>query len=230
MEKKMNVAEFATLVGATSKTIYQKIRNNGELPVNEQLMTVTEKIKGREITLIITNSEQIEYYKKLYGKETVNDGEYYETLTDNNGYKLVNDVNKPVNDNNNADFNKNMFDRFITVNNDFNNRYEQKITELMKVQNELAEVKSRQLLLEDKAGREGFYINEINGLKKDVEQKEIWIKGLITVIVILLLGLTGYITYNVAVNSIKKSEQVEEVKTPPAPVQVQKTSTKKKGL
>lgn len=57
MEQKMNVADFAALVGTTSKTIYQKILNNSELPVNEQLVTVKEKVKGRETTLIITNSE-----------------------------------------------------------------------------------------------------------------------------------------------------------------------------
>lgn len=78
MEQKMNVADFAALVGTTSKTIYQKILNNSELPVNEQLVTVKEKVKGRETTLIITNSEQIKLYQNLYGKNTVNDGEYYE--------------------------------------------------------------------------------------------------------------------------------------------------------
>ena len=63
MERKMNIAEFSALVGTTSKTIYGKINNNGNLPVNEQLKTVKEKVKGREVTLIITNDEQIELYK-----------------------------------------------------------------------------------------------------------------------------------------------------------------------
>ena len=210
MEQKLNVADFATLVGTTSKTIYQKILNNSELPVNEQLRTVKEKIKGRETTLILTNSEQIEFYKKLYGKQQVNNGEYYETLTYNNGNKQV---NNPVNNENALDnnhFSDDIFEKFLTVNKDFNNRYEQKISELIEVHNELADVKGRQLLLEDKAGREGLYLNEINGLKKDNNRLKIVIYSLITVLVILLLGLTVYITYNVTVNNsyTKVNEQV----------------------
>ena len=210
MEQKLNVADFATLVGTTSKKKKQKILNNSELPVNEQLRTVKEKIKGRETTLILTNSEQIEFYKKLYGKQQVNNGEYYETLTYNNGNKQV---NNPANNENNLDnnhFSDDIFEKFLTVNKDFNNRYEQKITELIEVHNELAEVKGRQLLLEDKAGREGLYLNEINELKKDNNHLKIVIYSLITVLVILLLGLTVYITYNVTVNNsyTKVNEQV----------------------
>lgn len=166
MEKKMNVADFATLVGTTSKTIYGKIQNYGDLPVNEQLKTVREKVKGREVTLIVTNSEQIEYYKNLYGKNTVNEGEYYETLTDNNGYEHISYNPEILKTANNNEITVNILNQFITVNNDLNDRYEQKITEYIKVNNELAELKSQQLLLEDKAGREGMYLNEINELKQ----------------------------------------------------------------
>ena len=42
------------------------------------IKTVKEKVKGREVTLIITNDEQIELYKNLYGKDTVINGEYYD--------------------------------------------------------------------------------------------------------------------------------------------------------
>ena len=77
MEKKFSVADFAELVGTTAKTIYQKIENYENLPVNEQLITVKEKVKGREITFIVTSDEQIAYYKNLYSKNTVNEREYY---------------------------------------------------------------------------------------------------------------------------------------------------------
>ena len=100
MEQKLNIADFAALVGTTSKTIYGKINNPGNLPVIEQLKTVKEKIKGREITLVLTNPEQIEYYKNLYGKDTVNNGEYYETLTDNNSKIPVNNIQDMVKINN----------------------------------------------------------------------------------------------------------------------------------
>lgn len=200
MERKMNVAEFATLVGTTSKTIYGKINNYDNLPVNEQLKTVSEKVKGREVTLIITDDDQIEYYKNLYGKDTVINGEYYETVTDNNGYVPVNEIQETVKSNNNKDLLSEMFDRLNTVHNEYNNR-------LQRVNDELITYKSKVLLLEDAKGREGYYINEINELKKENNRNKLYINVLITVIIILLLLITGFITYNIAVN--KDTEQVE---------------------
>lgn len=213
----MNVAEFAALVGTTSKTIYGKIQNSGELPVNEQLKTVREKIKGREVMLIVTDSEQIEYYKNLYGKNTVNDGEYYETLTDNNGYKLRDEFQEPVKNLISEAFNVDIYDKFITFNENFNNRLEQKNTELMNVYKELSTVKQSQLLLEDKASREGMYINEINDLKKENNRNQLLIKLLITVIVMLFMVIVGYVTFTIGVNNGNSTPEhnsvaVEQVK------------------
>lgn len=224
MERKLNVADFAAIVGTTTKTIYQKIANYGELPVNEQLLTVKEKVKGRETSLIVTNDEQIKYYKSLYGNKPVTTGKYYETLTEGDGIEPVNNLNNPFNNaqqpvksNNSQYFDVNVWNEFVTVNNDFNERYEQKITELISVSNELAEAKGRQLLLEDKAGREGLYIKEINELKTDNNRKTHCIYALLTVIVLLVLGITAYVTYNIAVNNIKQpvNEQLQ-----PEPVAV----------
>ncbi len=211
MERKFMIAEFATLVGTTSKTIYDKIRKFDELPVNEQLVTVKEKVKGREVTLIVTNTDQINYFKNLYGKNNVNNGEYYETLTENNGYKQVENVNEPVKNlqemlktSNGNSFEANIWNQFITVNNNFNERYEQKVSELIAVNNELAEVKGRQLLLEDKAGREGLYINEINQLKTDNEAVKKSNERLKYVIITLIMVIIGFIMYLVMVNNVSQ--------------------------
>lgn len=229
MEQKMNVADFAALVGTTSKTIYGKIQNYSELPVNEKLKTVREKVKGREVTLIITNSEQIEYYQNLYGKNNVIEGEYYETLTDNDGYKQVNYNPETLKTANNNEITQNILNQFITVNNDLNDRYEQKISEYIKVNNELAELKGQQLLLEDKASREGMYLNEINELKQShieeiaelkknnngLQRKLSLFKYLfITVTVVLLMLVTVLITVNKLTpnQSAQAGEMVEQVK------------------
>lgn len=209
MEKKMNVADFAALVGTTSKTIYQKIMNNDELPVNEQLITVKEKVKGRETTLILTNSAQIKLYKDIYGKQQVINGEYYETLTDNNNKLRDNVSEESSKTSNNAEYNDDLFNKLLTVTNQFNDRYEQKINELMEVHNELAEVRGRQYLLEDKAGREGYYINEINGLKKDNKKLINVIYCLITFLVVVLLSLAVFITYNITVNNGNKDSNYQ---------------------
>lgn len=218
MERKMNVADFAALVGTTSKTIYGKIQNYGELPVNEQLKTVREKVKGREVTLILTNSEQIEYYKNLYGKNTVNDGEYYETLTDNNGVKLVNEIQETRKITNTMQLSDDMFERLITLDNSFNERLERYNNELIKAYEELSTVKSQQLLLEDKASREGMYLNEINELKtvnNGLQHKASIFKYLfITVTVVLLMLITVLITVNKlhANQTAQPSEMVEVIK------------------
>lgn len=244
MERKMNVAEFATLVGTTSKTIYGKINNYDNLPVNERLKTVSEKVKGREVTLIITNSEQIEFYKNLYGKDTVIDGEYYETVTDNNGLELVNEVHETRKTTNTLKMSDDAFERLLTLNESYNNRIEHYNNELLKAYNELSEVKSKQLLLEDKAGREGLLLNEIRELKeannkeleilkKENNRNKLYNKLLITVITILLLFITGLMTYNIAVNKStvqvdEKTEQVSEQVTVQVPAKPVQKSVKKK--
>lgn len=204
MDRRLNVADFAALVGTTAKTIYEKINNHDELPVIEQLNTVIEKVKGRSIKLILTNSEQIEYYKNLYSKDTVIDGEYYETLTDNNGDKTFINSQDNVKNNNNNSFQSDLFDKFITVNNEFNNRLKQ-------LTDELIMSKSKQLLLEDKANREGLYINEINELKKDNNRYKLFIKLLTTVIITLLIVIVGYITFIIGVNNSNSAAEQNSV-------------------
>lgn len=165
----MNIAEFSALVGTTSKTIYGKINNNSNLPVNEQLKTVKEKVKGREVTLIITNDEQIELYKNLYGKDTVINGEYYETVTDINSKSPVNEIQDMVNTPQSMEKQPTYAKELLTLNDYFNDRIEQKNTELMKVYNELSTVRGNYKLLEYKADREGEFLNQINSLEQQNE-------------------------------------------------------------
>ena len=210
MKEKLSVAEFATLVGTTAKTIYGRISNNGNLPINEQLETVNEKIKGREVTLILTDTEQINLYKQIYGKNIVNDGEYYENVTVNNGFKSVNNVNEPVKNNDNNAFNQTVIEQLLNVNNDYNNRIE-------RLTNELITAKQTQLLLEYKADREGTYIAEINELKGKVEEvtnskdkvinsKNKLIKVLITLIITLLMVIITSLTVFITVNNIQNPQ------------------------
>lgn len=221
MNEKMSIAEFAKLVGTSAKTIYGRINNNSNLPVNEQLKTVNEKIKGREVTLILTDSEQIEIYKKIYGKDTVINREYYENVTVNNGNipeVESNNMEKISNDN---DINKTVIDKLMKV-------FESNNDRILQLTNELITAKQKQLLLEDKAGREGFYIDENNKLQKEIkaneenhkkviESKDKLIKWLITVIILLLtvivVSLTVLITVNNLNNTETKKPSIEEVAT-----------------
>lgn len=196
MEKKYSVADFAELVGTTAKTIYQKIENYENLPVNEQLTTVKERVKGREITFIVTSDEQIVIYKNLYRKEAVNNGEYYENVTINNGDTPVNNIQNTVNPNDIKLSSSDAFDKLMTLNETYLNRIET-------VTNELMEYKSKQLLLEDKAGKEGLYIKEINELKTDNEKLKTSNKRLlITLTTILSVLITVLITLFIVNNIV----------------------------
>ena len=205
MEKKLSVAEFATLVGTTSKTIYERIKRNSELPLEEQLITVDEKVKGRSVTLISTNTQQIDVYKNIYGKNSVINGEYYEILTDNESSKPVINANEPVKINNDNTSNGEVINRLLTLNEDNNHR-------ILQLTDELITAKQSKLLLEDKAGREGLYIKEINDLKTqlitDNKRNQNLIKMLLTVsitlFIVIIMLLTWFITVKHLENSYEK--------------------------
>lgn len=209
MEKKYSVADFAALVGTTSKTIYQKIENYDNLPVNEQLKTVKEKVKGREITFIQTTDEQIACYQNFYGKNTVNDGEYYENVTNSNGSLQVNNGVNSSEINNNKKTDGDMFERLMTLNETYLNRLET-------VTNELMEYKSKTLLLEDKAGREGLYLKEINELKTDNEKLKTRNKTLFTVLTVII---TVLVTVLITVLTVNNTPQDQSIKKEPAQVE-----------
>lgn len=209
MEKKLSVAEFAALVGTTSKTVYERIKRNSELPLEEQLLTVDEKVKGRSVTLISTNTQQIDVYKNIYGKNTVINGEYYEILTDNESSKPVINANEPVKINNDNTSNGEVINRLLTLNEDNNNR-------ILQLTNELITAKQNQLLLEDKAGREGLYLKEINELKTqlktDNNRNKIVINTLLTLLILLIMVIIGLLTWFITVKNLQNSlEKVQDL-------------------
>ncbi len=210
MEKKLSVAEFANIVGTTSKTIYERIKRNSELPLEEQLITVDEKVKGRSVTLISTNAQQIDVYKNIYGKNTVINGEYYEILTENEGSKPVINVNEPVKITNDNTSSSEVINRLLTLNEDNNNR-------ILQLTDELITAKQNQLLLEDKAGREGLYLKEINELKTrlntDNNRNKIVINSLLTVLILLIMVIIGLLTWFITVKNIQNS--IEDVQNLP---------------
>lgn len=217
MEKRLKVSDFATLVGIVPKTVYKMIERG-------EIMTVTEKVNNRNTTVIITSDEQIEEFKKNYGKSPVNEGNYYENLTDNDHTITYPNGNNMENYNNNNVITAEVIDRIISLNEGYNEQLKEVTEKLFSANDELVKVKSQTLLLEDKAGREGYYLNEINTLEKANNRLKSFIYLLFTVIVLLLIGLTFYVTYNVTVNNRtntdsisvieqKKAEQAQPIKS-----------------
>lgn len=210
MEKRLKVAEFAALIGCREKTVYRLIENN-------KIKTVKDTYNGRQIVFILTTDEEIEQYKKIYMKSSDNDKKIYDNdinckdiVTENDSNYYDNVGQKNYNDGqgiSNSEivekimtFSQGMNEQILTLNESYNQRL-QALTE------ELIEFKSKVPLLEDKANREGYYLNEINQIKTENEKKltEINKKArrnyiILTVIIMILtsilLTISGLLLYN----------------------------------
>lgn len=195
MEMKLKFAEFAELIGTTAKTVYK-------MEEREEIVTVTEKVNNRPTRLVVTNNDQINHFKNIYSKSPVNVGNYEDIVTNNNTTMNVNNSSQFTNNN---DVMQEMFDKIVTMNEQYNNR-------IAKLNEELIDSKSKLLFLEDKAGREGYYLQEINELK--TENKELKtsktkvINLLVAVIVVLSMVIVGFVTFNVATS--KNQKQMEK--------------------
>lgn len=197
MEKKYKFSEFADILGITSKTVYR-------MESREEIRTVKEKVNNRLISLVVATDEEIEKLKENYSKFTVNNSNYEDILTNNNNSMNGNDTTQ---NNNNADFVNEIMDKVLLLNEEFMKR-------LNKVSEELANSKAQVLYLEDKAGREGAYLKEINDLKKDNEKlkqsKQTVFNTSLIVISLLLLVIIGFCMFNFVSKSNDK-EVIEEM-------------------
>lgn len=219
MEKKFKVADFAALLGIAPKTVYKMIERN-------EILTDTERVNNRNTTVIITSDEQIAELQKIYSKLPVNEGNYYENVTVNNHSVNEAENHNMVNSNNSNTFDTDVINRIITLNEGYTEQLKEVTERLLTANDELVKVKSQQLLLEDKAGREGYYLNEINTLSKDNKQLMNVNNRLKYVIGLLLLIIFCTFTYlvtsninNTKIESDSISTNVETGKKIPAKIQ-----------
>jgi len=165
MEKKFKVSEFASLVGCSQKTVYRMIERG-------ELITSNELSNGRKIVFIFANNKQIEEIKKNQVSNSDNDSQYEENLRENDMSKGQNKV-----------VTSSLVDKIIELSKDFNDR-------LITINEELVTYKSRVPLLEDKANREGLYLQEINQLKTDNDTlTKLKNKVVVTLISVIFLSL-----------------------------------------
>ena len=219
MERKLKFSEFAELIGTTAKTVYK-------MEEREEIVTVIEKVNNRPTRLVVTDDNQINHFKNVYSKSPVNNSNYEDNVTINND--SMNSYNASQSANNNEVVQE-LFEKMLVMNEEYNNRIE-------KLNNELIDSKSKLLLLEDKAGREGMYLKEINELKSENEtlktSKVKVANQLVSVIVVLSMVLVGLITYNVATNTKKERTQQEITQpvnvTSPTSKQPVKSAAKKR--
>lgn len=204
MERKLKFAEFADLIGTTAKTVYK-------MEERKEIVTVIEKVNNRPTRLVVTDDNQINHFKNVYSKSPVNNSNYEENVTINNDSMNSNNTSQSANNN---EVVQELFEKMLVMNEEYNNRIE-------KLNNELIDSKSKLLLLEDKAGREGMYLKEINELKSENETlktSKVKVANQLTIVIVILsMVLVGLITYNVAINT--KKERTEQEITKPVPVE-----------
>lgn len=212
MEKEFSIAELSQIWGVSVPTTWNRIRKEG-------LTTFIKKNKNnKEITYVTISDDILNDYvinDNNNVNNVVNNVYYEETLSNNNVNKVENQdiIDKQ------PDTLKDIINTITTIHNDYNER-------LKEVNNELINYKSKTLLLEDKAGREGYYLNEINDLKKVNKRDKLIINLLIIFITILLLFITGFITYNYASNKTPEAASTEQVKVDAATAQAPKPEPK----
>lgn len=225
MERKIKFSEFAELIGVTAKTVYK-------MEEREEITTVTEKVNNRQTRLVITNDEEIRHFRNIYSNAPVYNGNYEDIVTNNNESLNCNNSSQSTE---NSELVQKMFDKIVLLNEEYNNR-------ISKLNEELTNSKSQLMFLEDKASREGSYLNEIKelrtentelltlqkqlsteneALKKDnkavINEKEKVANRLVIVIIVLLMVIVSLITFNVA--TAQKKEQTQQEITQSVPVE-----------
>lgn len=190
MEKELKIAELASIWSVSVPTTWNRIKKMG-------LTTFIKKNEtNKDVNYVNISDEQINEYVINVNNNVnkdVSNGYYEDMLINNNVNNGAHNPYMQTVKEFSAEEIKDVINTITTVNNDYNNRLET-------LTNRLITAESKQLLLEDKASREGLYINEINELKKDNKglQRSLSIfKYLfITVTVLLLMLITVIVTVN----------------------------------
>ena len=154
MEKELKIAELASIWGVSVPTTWNRVRKEG-------LSTIKKFDENRKEVAYVIISDNILNKYIITINNNDNNRYYEEMLTNNNvNNNINNNINNHAEAHNNSISVNELFDKLTTLNNQYNERLE-------RVNNELTMYKSKSLLLEDKAGREGYYLKEIDTLKTD---------------------------------------------------------------
>lgn len=222
MEKRYKVFDFSQIIGCGVKTIYRLIKE-------DKIRTVKDIQNGRTITFIVANDEKISELIRIYQKnpltKTENDSQYYENVTENNSQNHNNVVNNQTQTEiieRIMTFSEGVNEQLIALNSNYNKQ-------LNDLTNQLIEYKSKIPLLEDKANREGLYLQEISDIKSEMKLKlsekdkeksrQFYIFSAIVIFFIILsvtlsLKLYENIKNPIIIEKTNTTENTEEVSAP----------------
>jgi len=211
MKKELKISELASIWGVSVPTAWNRIRKEG-------LTTFKKKDENNKEVNFVEVPEEFLKENIKNGYKDVKNGYYEDLLKDNNLNDDVIDAEYTRQGNQYgqsqaADF----FNGLINLNNDYNDRltkvYNDYNNHLKEVHAELIEYKSKMPLLELHVHREGAYLKEINDLKeannKAIKQGEFLKNWLITVIILMILGLSTLTV--LLILAIKKPPEIRTV-------------------
>lgn len=218
MEKEFKIAELAQLWNVSVPTAWNRIKKEG-------LKTFIKKNEiGKDINYVSISDEFLNKFSININKDfinPVNNGYYKEMLNDINvnndvidtEYTMKSNVSQQSFINDLINLNKDYNQELKNIYNDFQERLSNVNNELLSVNKELYEAKGNLKLLEDKTGREGLYLKEINDLKSqlktDNKRYKIVINSLLTLLLLLIMVVIGLLTWFITVNKFK-NENIEK--------------------
>ena len=165
MQKELKISELASIWSTSVPTTWNRIRKEG-------LTTFKKKDENNKEVSFVTISEDV-LNKYINNVNNLDNNVYYEDMLNvNNVNNNVENIKTQDTQVFNKDDIKDIINTITTVNNDYNDR-------LKTLTDELITYKSKTLLLEDAKGREGYYINEINELKKENNLNKLYNRVLI---------------------------------------------------
>ena len=199
MIEEIKVAELARIWNVSVNTVWARIKKEG-------LLTSKRLENNKEITFVSVPETILKKYLVNNVINHINNVDNEELLTSNNVDNEVNNIQNIDIIEKIMEYSQGVNEQLITINNNYNE-------ELRTVNNELMKYKSQNLLLEDKASREGLYLKEINELKEvnnNVNKRNERLKNwLITVIILLILGLSTLTIFLIL--AIKKPPEIRTV-------------------
>lgn len=192
MQKELKISELASIWSTSVPTTWNRIRKEG-------LITFKKKDENNKEVNFVSISEEI-LNKYVNNVNNLDNNVYYEDMLNvNNVNNNVENIKTKQEQTFNKDDIKDIINTITNVNNDYNDR-------LKTLTDELITYKSKTLLLEDAKGREGYYINEINELKKENNRSKLYNRVFIAIITVLIC----VITYCVTVMTVSKSDTVSD--------------------
>lgn len=206
MEREIKVADLASIWGVSVNTTWKRIKN-------EKLLTVQKPVNNREITFVIIDEDVLQKYRD---NEVVNNGVREDLLSDDNTNKPSNsEIIEKI-----MEYSEGVNKHLIELNEVHNQR-------ILSLNEEIMKYKERLPLLEDKASREGLYINEINTLKTDInnvkKDNNKLLKWLITVIILSVFCIAALgVALAFYINKPPQVIETEKVVTVEKPVVMKK--------